>query len=248
MAGHSQFKNIMYRKGAQDAKKARLFTKLAREIMVAAREGQPDPSVNPRLRSAIAAARKACVSKDRIDMAIKKGKGELEGEHYEEIRYEGYGPGGVAFIIDALTDNRNRTASEVRAAFSKNGGNLGETGSVNFMFDRIGRIDYPARVAGAEAMFEAVVEAGAEDVTSDEDWHEVVTTPENFSAVREALVKKFGEPETAKLDWKPKDKITVDVEKAQKIMHLVEALEDLDDVQNVAGNYYISDDIANQLE
>jgi YebC/PmpR family DNA-binding regulatory protein len=247
MAGHSQFKNIMHRKGAQDAKKAKLFTKLVREIIVACQKGQPDPEFNPRLRSAITAARRSGVARDKIEMAIKKGSGELTGEQYEEMRYEAYGPGGVAIIIEALTDNRNRTASDLRAIFSKHGGNLGESGSVNFMFERVGLVVFSAAVANADAMFEAAVMAGAENVESSADWHEVATAPDAMAIVRDALQKQFGEPESAKLAWIAKTEAPVDIESARAILKLVDALEDYDDVQEVFANYQMADDVAAQI-
>lgn len=248
MAGHSKFANIKHRKGAQDAKRAKLFTKLTREILVAAGSGPSDPDFNPRLRGALIAARRAGVTKDKIEMAIKKGSGEIEGENYEEMRYEGYAPGGIALIVDVLTDNRNRSASDIRAAFSKAGGNLGETGSVNFMFDQVGLIEYPANVAGADEVFEVAAEAGAQNVESGDDWHEIICAPDDFSNVRDVLVEKYGDPESARLSWKPKDLEALDLEKAQKVLKLVDALEDLDDVQYVSGNYTIPDDVAEQLE
>lgn len=248
MAGHSKFANIKHRKGAQDAKRAKLFTKLTREIMVASGSGQPDPEFNPRLRSAIIVARKAGVPKDRIDTAVKKGSGEIEGENYDEMRYEGYGPCGVAFIVDTLTDNRNRTASDVRACFSKNGGTLGETGSVNFMFDQIGLIEYPANVASNEDIFEAAAEAGADNVESDDEIHEIICDPNALSQVRDSLQEKYGDAETARLSWKAKEPVDLDLDKAEKILKFVEALEDNDDVQYVTGNFNVSDEIAEQLE
>lgn len=247
MAGHSKFKNIQHRKGAQDAKRAKLFTKLTREIMVAAGVGQADPEFNPRLRGALATARKAGVPKDKIEMAVKKGSGEIESEHYEEIRYEGYGPGGVALIVDALTDNRNRTAASVRSAFTKAGGNLGESGSVGFMFDQIGLIEYEANVASGDEMFEAAAEAGALDVESSDEWHEIHTPPNDLNTVRDALSDKYGDAETARLSWKAKEPVELDQEKAEKILKLVDALEDIDDVQYVSGNYTISDEVAEAL-
>lgn len=247
MAGHSKFANIKHRKGAQDAKRAKLFTKLTREIMVAAGTGQPDPDFNPRLRGALIAARKAGVPKDKIDTAIKKGAGEIEGENYEEMRYEGYAPAGIALIVDVLTDNKNRSASDIRAAFSKAGGNLGETGSVNFMFDQVGLIEYPASTASPEKMFEAAVEAGAENVVSEGDWHEITCAPDDFSTVRDTLVETFDDPESARLAWKPKDSQALNVQEAEKIVKLVDVLEDLDDVQYVSGNYSIADDVMEQL-
>ncbi|MPY71506.1 MAG: YebC/PmpR family DNA-binding transcriptional regulator [Alphaproteobacteria bacterium] len=241
MAGHSQFKNIMHRKGAQDKKRAKIFTRLIREVMVAAREGLPDPEMNPRLKAAIAAAKAQNMPKDNIERAIKRATGEGDGAAYEAIRYEGYGPGGVALIVEALTDNRNRTASEVRAAFSKNGGSLGETGSVSFQFDRVGSIAYPAGAASAETMFEAALEAGAADVMSGENGHEVVCPPDELNAVRDALEARFGAPEQAELIWKPQNTIPVDEETADALFRLMEALDESDDVQSVAANYEIDD-------
>src|SRR4051812_44673165 len=210
MAGHSQFKNIMHRKGAQDARRARQFAKIIREITVAARSGLPDPGSNPRLRAAIIAARQANMPKDTVDRAIKKAVGGGGGEDYAEVRYEGYGPAGVAVIVEALTDNRNRTASDVRAAFSKHGGALGETNSVSFLFSRLGVVRYPASVASEEAMLDAAIEAGADDVESAPDGHEVHTTVESLFAVRDALESRFGPPEEAKLDWRPGTTVTLD--------------------------------------
>jgi len=246
MAGHSQFKNIMYRKGAQDAKRAKMFAKLTREIMVAAREGA-DPDMNARLRAAIAAARAQNMPKDNIERAVKKGSGEDQGAAYEEIRYEGYGPNGVALIVDTLTDNRNRTASDVRSIFSKNGGNLGESNSVAYMFDRVGSISYAPDAAGAEAMFEAALEAGATDVESGEEGHEIVCAPEDLNTVREALEEKFGQPRQAQLSWRPQTLIPVDEDTARTLFKLIEALEDSDDVQSVAGNFDIADEVMEKL-
>lgn len=239
MAGHSQFKNIMHRKGAQDAKKGKVFTKIGREIIVAVRTGSRDPAANPRLRAAIQAARVANMPKDKVDYAIKKGAGEIESENYEEIRYEGFGPGGVALIVEAMTDNRNRTAAEVRSTFTKYGGNMGETGCVGFMFERVGMVVYPAAKAGDEAMFEAALEAGAENCASDSESHEVYCAVEELSAVREALEAKFGPAEKSKLIWKPKDPMVLDKEQAEALMELIAVLEDNDDVQEVYGNYEI---------
>lgn len=246
MAGHSQFKNIMHRKGRQDAKRAKVFTKLAREITVAAKVGGPDPSMNARLRGAIIAARSQNMPKDNIERSIKKASGD-EDANFEEVRYEGYGPGGIAVIVEALTDNRNRTASEVRSAFTKHGGNLGETGSVSFMFDRVGLISYPADTASADDMFEAALEAGAQDVDSTSAGHEVTCEPDDFSDVREALVEKFGEPENGSLDWKPQNSIPVDEDSAGTLIKMLDVLEDNDDVQRVAANFDISDDVMERL-
>ncbi|MEZ5668161.1 MAG: YebC/PmpR family DNA-binding transcriptional regulator [Alphaproteobacteria bacterium] len=247
MAGHSQFKNIMHRKGAQDAKRAKQFAKLAREVLVAAKSGMPDPSMNPRLRTAIAAARAANMPKDRIDRAIKQAAGGDDTANYEEIRYEGYGPGGVALIVEALTDNRNRTASEVRSAFNKYGGTLGETGSVGFMFNRVGEIVYPADAAGDEAMFEAALEAGASDVDSGGGGHAVTCEPNDFNEVRDALEQKFGEPESAGLVWKPATTAPVDEDAARTLLKLIDVLEDSDDVQTVSANFEIDEAVMERL-
>jgi YebC/PmpR family DNA-binding regulatory protein len=247
MAGHSQFKNIMHRKGAQDKKRAKVFTKLIRELQTAARQGLPDPSANPRLRAAIAAARAANMPKDTVERAIKRGSGGEGGESFEEVRYEGYGPGGVAVIVEALTDNRNRTASEVRAAFAKAGGNLGETNSVSFLFDRVGEITYPAAAASADAMFEAALEAGAENVESGEELHLVTTQPDDLNAVRDSLEAKFGTPESARLAWRPKSTTPTEGEAADRLLKLLETLEDSDDVQNVYANFEISDEAMARL-
>ena len=247
MAGHSQFKNIMYRKGAQDAKRARLFTKIGREIEVAAKLGSPDPDSNPRLRSAIQAARAANMPRDRIDRAMKRAAGDGDGAVYEEVRYEGYGPAGVAVIVEALTDNRNRTAADVRAAFSKNGGSLGETGSVSFLFDRAGLIRFAGDAAGSDEIFEAALEAGADDMVSDEEGHDVLTAPEELHAVREALERSVGEPQAARLVWKPQSLVPVGEEPAAALFRLLEALDDHDDVQNVSANYDVSDEVLARL-
>ena len=247
MAGHSQFKNIMHRKGAQDKKRAKIFAKLIREVTVAAKSGLPDPDSNPRLRSAIVAARAANMPKDNIDRAIKKVAGGDEGENYEEIRYEGYGPGGVAIIVEALTDNRNRTASEVRSAFSKHGGNLGETGAVSFMFDHVGLIHYPLGRGSADEIFEAALEAGAEDVESNDQGHDIYCQPDDFHTVVEALEKALGEPEQAGLDWRPQTTTEVDENQASTLLKLIDVLEDSDDVQRVASNFDISEEIMARL-
>ena len=247
MAGHSQFKNIMVRKGAQDARRGRLFTKIIRELTTAAKQGQPDPNANPRLRAAIAAARNANMPKDTMERAIKRGAGGGADANYDEVRYEGYGPGGVAIIVEALTDNRNRTASEIRMVFSKAGGNLGETNSVSFMFDRKGVIRFPAKAASADAMFEAALEAGADDVSSDADAHEVVCATEQFSAVRDALEAKFGAPQEARLNWRPRSTVPVGADAAESLLKLLDALEDNDDVQTVAANFEVADDVMARL-
>jgi YebC/PmpR family DNA-binding regulatory protein len=289
MAGHSQFKNIMHRKGRQDAQKSKLFSKLAREITVSAKMGQPDPAMNARLRAAITSARQENMSKDSIERAVKKAIGG-EGENYDEIRYEGYGPGGVAVIVEALTDNRNRAASDIRSYFTKSGGNLGETGSVAFMFDRLGMIEYDAGVASDDAMLEAAIEAGADDVVSGPEEHEVITSvealrdaqkaleakfgepekaaivwrPQNtiavddeavstasghevyasqdtFREVAKALEAKFGEPRKAALTWKPHNTVPVDDETGEKLLKLIDLLNEHDDVQNVFANFEVSD-------
>jgi YebC/PmpR family DNA-binding regulatory protein len=247
MAGHSQFKNIMYRKGAQDAKRGKVFTKLIRELTVAARSGLPDPEANSRLRTAITAARAANMPKETMERAIRRGAGEDGAESYEEVRYEGYGPGGVAVIIEALTDNRNRTASEVRAAFSKHGGSLGESGSVSYMFDHVGLIHYPADVANSEEMFEAALEAGAEDVVSAEAGHEVTCGPDDLSRVRDALEQRFGAADAARLDWKPNVCVAIDERQAETVFKLLAALDDNDDVQRVMANYEVSDEVLERL-
>ena len=246
MAGHSQFKNIMHRKGAQDAKRAKAFAKLAREIEVAARSS-PDPDQNPRLRTAIAAARGANMPNDRIKRAIDKATGGGEADNYEEIRYEGYGPGGVAVIVEALTDNRNRTASEVRSAFSKHGGNLGETNSVSFMFDQVGEIVYPADVASAEGMFEAALEAGAADVASSDSGHDITCATDDFGQVVEALEGRFGAPESASLTWKAQTSVDLNADTARTLLKLIDTLDDSDDVQRVSANFEVSDDVMAEL-
>jgi YebC/PmpR family DNA-binding regulatory protein len=247
MAGHSQFKNIMYRKGAQDAKRAKMFTKLIRELTTAARTGVADPNANPRLRAAIQAARGANMPRDTMERAIKRGAGGEDDVNYEEIRYEGYGPGGVAVIVEALTDNRNRTASDVRSAFSKFGGNLGETNSVSFMFQRKGVIVYPLSAGTADAMFEAGLEAGAEDVVTGEEGHELSCAAEDFSAVRDALEAKFGPAQQARLAWRPLNSVPVDADAAETLLRLLDLLEDNDDVQTVSANFEIADEVMARL-
>ncbi len=246
MAGHSQFKNIMHRKGGQDAKRAKIFNKLAREITVAAKIGLPDPAMNPRLRAAIIAARQKNMPKDRIDRAIKSGEGG-DAANYEAVRYEGYGPGGVALIVEALTDNRNRTAPEIRTAFAKAGGALGETNSVSFMFQRLGVIIYPLSAGSADAMFETAAEAGADNVDTDDTEHEVTTTVENFSAVRDALEEKFGPASNSALEWRPLTMSTPTPEQAESLFKLIDVLEDNDDVQSVAANAELSDELVQRL-
>ena len=246
MAGHSQFKNIMHKKGKQDAIRSKLFSKFAREITVAAKMGMPDPAMNPRLRLAVLAARQENMPKDNIERAIKKAVGG-DAENYDEVRYEGYAPGGVAVIIEALTDNRNRTAGEVRSYFTKAGGALAETGAVSFMFDHVGSIEYPGSVGSEDAVMEAAIEAGADDVISNEEGHEVITTIESFTEVAKALEAKFGEPRKSKLVWKPQNTITVDDEAGEKILKLIGNLEDNDDVQNVYANFEISDALMKKM-
>ena len=247
MAGHSQFKNIMHRKGAQDAKRGRAFAKLIREITVSAKSGLPDPAFNPRLRAAVTAARQMNMPRDTIERAVKKASGSGAGDDYVEVRYEGYGPAGVAVIVETLTDNRNRTASEVRTAFNKSGGALGETNSVSFLFSRLGVIVYPAKVASEDDMLEAAIEAGSDNVESGVDGHEVTTTVETFFAVRDALEARFGAPESAKLDWRPTMTITLDEDRAAGLLKLLDALEESDDVQNVYANFDIPEAVMAKL-
>ena len=247
MAGHSQFKNIMYRKGAQDKKRAKVFTKIIRELTTAARTGLPDPAANPRLRAAVLAARQANMPKDTVDRAVKRGSGGGADDAYEEVRYEGYGPGGVAVIVEALTDNRNRTASEVRAAFTKSGGALGETNSVSFMFDRVGEVSYPAATASADDMFEAVIETGAENVESEASQHVVTCAPEDLNAVRDALEGRFGPAGSAQLVWRPRTTAPIDEETATILFKLLETLEDSEDVQNVYANFEVAEDVMARL-
>jgi YebC/PmpR family DNA-binding regulatory protein len=246
MAGHSQFKNIMHRKGRQDAMKSKLFGKLAREITVAAKLGTPDPTMNARLRAAIIAARAENMPKDNIERAIKKAAGN-EGENFEQVRYEGYGPGGIAVIVEVLTDNRNRAAGDVRAAFTKSGGNLAETGAVSFMFDHVGVIEYDAGTAGAEAMFEAALEAGADDVVSSETTHEIYAAQDRFGSVAKALETKFGEPRKASLTWRPQNTVAIDDEQGEKVIKLIDTLNDHDDVQHVYANFEVSDALVSKL-
>jgi YebC/PmpR family DNA-binding regulatory protein len=245
MAGHSQFKNIMHRKGRQDAQRAKIFTKLIREITTAARLGSPDANANPRLRAAVIAAREANMTRETIDRAIKRGSGAGADETYDEVRYEGYGPGGVALIVEGLTNNRNRTAGEMRSIFTKHGGNLGETNSVSFMFDRLGEFRYPLAAGSPDDVLEKAIEAGAEDVVSGEEpdgVHEIYGTQDSFNSVREALEKSLGQPSVAKLTWRPKTTTPIDGEAAETLLDLIAALEDNDDVQNVYANFEVSDD------
>jgi YebC/PmpR family DNA-binding regulatory protein len=248
MAGHSQFKNIMHRKGAQDKKRAKIFTKILREIHVAVKSSGSDPTSNPKLRVALISAREANMPKDNVERAIAKASGEDSGTDYIETRYEGYGPGGVAVIVECLTDNRNRTAPEIRFIFSRADGNMGESGSVSFMFDRFGYLRYPATKLSADEMFEAALEAGAENVESSEEAHEIYCSVEDFATVRDSLTSKLGDPESGKLIWKPKSPHAItDLESAQKFIKFMDALEDNDDVQNVWDNADIPSDIAEKL-
>ena len=246
MAGHSKYKNIMYRKGAQDKKRSGMFSKLSREITVAAKIGLPDPDMNPRLRAAINAAKAQSMPKDNIQRSIDKAA-RGDAETYEEIRYEGFGPGGVSLIIEALTDNRNRTATNVRTAFSKNGGNLGASGSVSHAFDRVGLINYPAAAGDSEKVFEAALDAGAEDVSSSDDGHEIWTEIGSLHEVAKALEPVLGEAEGAKLAWRPQVMVEVGEDDAATLFKLIDALDDDDDVQTVWGNYDIPDDILEKL-
>ena len=246
MAGHSKFKNIQHRKGAQDKKRAKIFSRLAKEITVAAKMGMPDPDSNPRLRTAILAARAQNMPKDNIERAIKKSA-DADGENYDEVRSEGFGPSGIGVIVETLTDNRNRTASDVRSTFSKSGGNMGETGSVSFMFDRVGSIEYGPDAADAETVFEAAIEAGAEDVVSGEDGHEIICSMEDLHGVVDVLAGVLGEPQAASIVWKPQNDVPVDAEAAEMVLKFMDALDDLDDVQNVYANFDIADDVMEKL-
>lgn len=246
MAGHSQFKNIMFRKNRQDAQKSKLFSKLSREITVSAKLGMPDPAHNPRLRAAIVAAKAQSMSRDVIERAIKKAQGG-DAENYDEVRYEGYGPGGVAIIVEALTDNRNRTASDVRATFSKYGGALGEAGSVSFMFSRIGSIVYAAKAGTADAMFEAAIEAGADEVISAGGTHEFLCKQEDFASTRDALEARLGTPQSASIVWRPLNNMAVNEEQGASLLKLLDVLDDHDDVQNVYANYEMSDALMEKL-
>jgi YebC/PmpR family DNA-binding regulatory protein len=239
MAGHSQFKNIMHRKGRQDAQKSKLFGKLAREITVAAKLGTPDPAMNARLRMAVLSARAENMSKDSIERAIKKSQGS-DGENYDEIRYEGYGPGGAALIVEAMTDNRNRTASDIRSFFTKCGGNLAETGAVSFMFDRLGQVEFDATVATTDEMLEAAIEAGADDVESDSAGHTVTCGQTALAEVSAALEARFGAPRKSSLVWKPQTMVAVDDEAGEKLVKLMDLLDEHDDIQTVHGNFELS--------
>ena len=246
MAGHSQFKNIMHKKGRQDAIRSKLFSKLAREITVAAKMGLPDPAMNARLRSAVIAARAENMPRDNIERAIRKASG-ADAENYDEVRYEGYAPGGVAVIVEALTDNRNRTAGEVRSYFTKAGGALAESGAVAFMFDHVGLIEFDKKAATEDQMMEAAIEAGADDVAPGEESHEVTTSLEGLREVAQTLESRFGEPRQAKLVWKPQNTVPVDDDAAEKILKLVDALEENDDVQTVYANFEVSEALMAKL-
>lgn len=247
MAGHSKFANIKHRKGAQDKKRSKAFTKLAREIIVAVKSGMPEPENNPRLRGAISAARAMNMPKDRINSAIKQGMGNQDGDNYEEIRYEGYGIGGVAVIVETLTDNRNRTVTDVRTAFTKLAGNLGESGSVAFGFEQVGLIEYPAEKASEDEMLDAAIEAGADDVESGEFMHSITCKSDDFNVVRDALAEKFGDAETGRLSWVPHNDISIDESQAETLLKMIDVLEDLDDVQFVVTNADISDEVMEKL-
>src|SRR3954453_10749407 len=246
MAGHSQFKNIMHKKGRADKARSKLFSKLAREITTAAKLGLPDPAMNARLRTAVIAARAENMPKDGIERAIKKAAGN-DAENYEDMRYEGYGPGGVAVIVEVLTDNRNRTAGDVRAAFTKSGGNMAETGAVSFMFDHVGLVEFDAKVANADQMLDAAIDAGADDVVSSENGHEVYTALESLGEVAKALEAKFGEPRKASLVWKPKNTVAIDDEKGEQMIGVLETLNENDDVQNVYANFEMSDAVVAKM-
>jgi YebC/PmpR family DNA-binding regulatory protein len=247
MAGHSQFKNIMHRKGAKDAKKAKILSKVAREIISACKGGAPDPAANPRLRTAIQWAREENMPRDRIDAAIKRGSGNVDTDNYEPIRYEGYGPGGTAIIVQALTDNRNRSASDIRSTFTKFGGNMGETGSVSFMFDHVGMIVYPASVASEDKMFETALDAGADDCAMEDGNHLITCAPESFGTVQGILEKAFGAPASVKMVWKPKNTVAVGEEQAKALLKLIDTLEDNDDVQEVFSNFEIPENLITAL-
>lgn len=246
MAGHSKFKNIMHRKGRQDAVRSKMFSKLSKEITVAAKMGDPDPDSNPRLRLAVNNAKAQSMPKDNIQRAINKSQAG-DAETYDEIRYEGYGPAGVAVVVEALTDNRNRSASNIRSYFTKCGGSLGETGSVSFMFDRVGEIIYKPEAGEADAVLEAAIEAGAEDVQSDENGHTIYTAFEDLNDVGKALEEALGEADSTKIIWKPQNLTPVDADKAQTLMKLIDMLEDDDDVQNVYTNFDVDDETMAQL-
>ncbi len=241
MSGHSQFKNIMYRKGAQDAKRAKIFSKISREITVAVKEGGADPESNTRLRSALLSARSENMPKDNIERAIKKATGGEAGADYQSVRYEGYGPGGIAIIVEGLTDNKNRTAPAVRSIFTKFGCSLGEANSVSFQFDHIGYIAYPKGVASEDNMFEIAIDSGADDIIVNDDGYEIICTIEKLSNVRDNLIQKLGDPLEAKVTWKPKNTVSIDMETAKTLFKLIDMLEEDDDVQSVIANYELPD-------
>ncbi len=247
MAGHSHWANIAHKKSVIDNKRGKLWSKLSKALIVAAKDGGGDPATNPKLRYAITDAKAGNMPKDTIEKAIKKGTGELEGGNLEQVLYEGYGPAGVAVLCEIYTDNRNRTASEVRAIFSKSGGAMGETGSVSFMFDRIGEIRVSAEAADGESLFEAAVEAGAEDVVTGEEEHEVICQPDALHAVAKELEQQFGEPKSAKLAWRPTSTVALDEDGAQSVFRMLEALDDNDDVQQVSANFEVADDVMARL-
>jgi YebC/PmpR family DNA-binding regulatory protein len=243
MAGHSKFKNIQHRKNAQDKKRGKMFTRLVRDIFVAAKSGLPDPNSNPKLRAAIAAAKIANLPKDRIDNAIDKASNPQNTSNYEDIRYEGYAPGGIAIIVEALTDNRNRTASEVRSAFTRHGGTLGETGSVSFMFNKLGTVVYSLKVTDYDNMMEAAIEIGADDVVIKTNSYHIICQPENLSSITEALEAKFGKARESEILWLANEPMPVDEDRGVKLLALIESLEDSDDVQSVAGNFTLPDSL-----
>ncbi len=248
MSGHSKWATTKHQKAITDAKRAKNFTKLLKEITVAAKLGDPNPDFNPRLRMAVDAAKKASMPKQNIESAIKKASSSAAGENWDEMRYEGYGPNGIAIIVEALTDNKNRTAASIRSTFTKYGGNMGETGSVGFMFNKVGLIGYEGNVAKEDEMLEAAIDAGAENVETTDDWHEITTSIEDFIKVKDALTAKFGEPKEASLTWLAKDPVVIDdLEKAQKIQKLIDMLDDNDDVQNVYSNFEVADEIADKM-
>ena len=249
MSGHSKWATTKHQKAIVDAKRSKTFTKIQKEITVAVKAGDANPDFNPRLRNAIILAKSENMPKDKIEAAIKRASSGSDGENYEEIRYEGYAPASIALIVEALTDNKNRTASNVRSYFTKSGGALGETGSVSYMFDRVGIIGYEGSKISEDEMLNLAIEAGADNVESTEDWHEVITDPSNFAAVRDVLMAKLGDPDEAKITWKPQNVVVInDLEKAEKVLKLVEKLEDDDDVQQVIGNYEIPDEIMEKIE